>query len=666
MKLSKIVIILFIAVAFYQCKKESPMITPEFDDALFESATWIKFNYETDSIELYDSKGIFYTSAYEDGNINTLIDKAYERNGSEGGAILIGQGKFRINSPIILKSNIKIKGVGSSTVISSSSGSFFTGSDVNDVTINGIKLIGNINASSPANAIEFSGSCKNILIQGVAIDSINGNAISFSGSGCIENVIKQNGISNVTGSAIAFKNDACGKIMDNGIENTGTHSIWVNGGSNLEIARNTILGAGALGVSGNFSSGIKVESTSGVNIQENSSSSTTDAGIQVSDASGVTITKNSISTASTDGIIAISLDSANISDNSLFVITGNGIVISGTLSTKSADIFISNNKINYPGGIAAINVEYLVNGTIENNMLVPGTNPLTIPLFQGTEVTNLMETANEIDLSNPVPLPVVRINFDTTGGYIWGTSPARIADYSTGIPEYDNGNQWLFDAGNQGLPTYEACMISKHILTYEKINGKFRNAIMANPEPSAALGLDPDNSTMRSWLDPKAYGLAGTTAKTVAFWVKVNEDAPKRPDGYGSSIITVGLPAWESVSPRQGLSIVLVKNNGIKNFKVLFNDLVSFTVPTALNDDVWYHFVLRIPEGGAVKDAEVLLNGRLVSNHNNDLAYDIPVNLRNSYFLWATQWFAQGIWLADLQFFDQYVDDQFITLMMLQ
>ena len=306
------------------------------------------------------------------------------------------------------------------------------------------------------------------------------------------------------------------------------------------------------------------------------------------------------------------------------------------------------------------------NGTINNNILVPGTNPLTIPLFQGMGVTNLVETANEIDLSNPVPLPILRILFDTTGGYIWGTSPGRLADYSSGIPEYDNGNQWLFDAGDQGLPTFKDVVDCKHILTYEKINGKFRYAIMANPTPSAALGLDPNNSNMRSWLDPKAYGLAGTGAKTVAFWVKVDGDAPARPEGLGSSIVTVGLVPWEAKSPRQGLAIVLVKNNGNKNFKVIFNDLVSFTVPTALTDNVWYHFVLRMPAGGAVKDVEVLLNGRLVSNHNNDLAYDIPVNLRNSYFLWATSWFAQGIWLADLQFYDQYVDDQFVTLMMLQ
>ncbi len=665
-KLSKIIIILFIVVAFNQCKKESPMITPDFDNALFENAIWIKFNYETDSIELYDSKGIIYTAAYENGQINSLIDKAYEELGSDGGSVLIGQGKFRIEAPIILKSNITIKGVGSSTVIRSNSGSFFIANNVSGITVGGLKLIGNIGAGTVTNAIEFSGDSKNNLIQGVSIDSINGNGIHFSGSGCIENVIKQNGISNVTGSGIVFTNDACGKIVDNGIESTGTHAILVNGGSNVYITGNSILDAGALGINGNLSSGIKVESTSRAVIQGNSSNSTTDAGIIVSNASKVIITKNSISSASTDGIVAVSVDSADISENNLFVITGNGILVSGSSAAKSVNIFISDNKINYPNGAAAVKIEYLDNGTIKNNILVPGTNPITIPLFQGTEVTNLVESANEIDLSNPVPLPVLRILFDTTGGSYWGTSPARIADYSSGFPEFDNGNQWLFDAGNQGLPTYEDCMNSKHILTYEKINGKFRYALEANPGPSIDLGLDPNNSTIRSWLPPRDYGLDGTGAKTVAFWVKLSEESPTRPDGYGSSIITVGLPPWESVSPRQGLSIVLVKNNGNKNFKVIFNDLVTFTVPTALSDNVWYHFVLRMPEAGAVKDVEVLLNGRLVSNHNNDLAFDIPVNLKNSYFLWATTWFAHGISLADLRFYNQYVDDQFINLMMLQ
>ena len=122
----------------------------------------------------------------------------------------------------------------------------------------------------------------------------------------------------------------------------------------------------------------------------------------------------------------------------------------------------------------------------------------------------LPKTSSGHALENMVvlPDPVLFYKFDTTGQYQFGDSPYRLADFSTGLPNFDNGKQMLYDCGissdDPGL---------KFILGKENIGGIERYFIKANPQAGAGAGLDVNNSTIRSWLSPGAcrsvFGMTG-------------------------------------------------------------------------------------------------------------------------------------------------------------
>ena len=264
----------------------------------------------------------------------------------------------------------------------------------------------------------------------------------------------------------------------------------------------------------------------------------------------------------------------------------------------------------------------------------------------------LPKTSSVHDLGNMVvlPDPVLFYKFDTTGQYQFGDSPYRLADFSTGSPNFDNGKQMLYDCG---ISSDDPAL--KFILGKENIGGIERNFIKANPQAGAGSGLDVNNSTVRSWLSPGAYGLDGTVARTISFWLKLDNVVPTDV-GSGAQLLTLGAPFWDKAG--DGLSIYLNKLDGKRFLEVKYGSgtdgLPKYFFRTEYNftDDTWYHVAVRTPENGTLLTTEVLVNGIVVSTHSDPLL-NIPVNISDKLFAWLVPWNNQGVSLADVRFYNQ-------------
>ena len=263
-------------------------------------------------------------------------------------------------------------------------------------------------------------------------------------------------------------------------------------------------------------------------------------------------------------------------------------------------------------------------------------------------------TENVKGTSDALPDPVLFYKFDTTGQYQFGDSPYRLADFSSGLPNFDNGKQMLYDCGiNSDDPGL------KFILGKENIGGVERNFIKANPQAGAGTGLDVNNSTIRSWLSPGAYGLSETVARTISFWLKLDNAVPTD-IGIGAQLLTLGAPFWDKAG--DGLSIYLNKLEGKRFLEVKYGSgadgLPKFFFRTEYNfsDGIWYHIALRTPLNGTLLTTEVLVNGIVVSTHS-DPSLDVPVNISDKLFAWLVPWNNQGVSLADVRFYNQLLSN---------
>jgi hypothetical protein len=667
-----ILFMLAMGVLFTNCERELFMATPDTDPDFFDNTVWVKYNTVTGEMELYDESDIFYSAAYEQDEdfIDPFLSKAIENLGETGGLLLFGEGIYNLQNTVNLISNFEIRGIGNKSVFKITDGnSFFKADAITGFSLKTLKLEGNPEAETAVNAVSVTGACTNFTIEGVIIDSLNGNGIVLEGSQSGENAIRECAIVNVSGTGVMLTEGALADLIKNRIESTGSHGIVLdNAGSGISIANNSTIDIGGIGEPGNTSSSLYINNTEEVTVNNsNSFSNNAGNGINVTNSSFIRIKNNTIASSGLDAIHILSSDSVTVSKNSIFIATGNGIAVSGTSEARSTNITVSENVINYVEGVAAIHLEYLSGGAVINNKFAPGTNPMTVILEQGAEVTLNENQGNEEDNSNPVPIPVCWYKFDTTGMSNYSLVPVRIADFSGGAANFDNGKQWLFDAGEYGKQqneTHATIMDMKHNLHYEKINGKYRHVLEADPAPSADFGLDPNNANIRSWLSPGGYNLDGTKARTVAFWLKIDERAPSRGSGLGSDIISIGSRQWTA---GEGINIQLIKNSeGQANIEVQIDEVKKFTVPAEIKADRWYHIVLRNEAETTLKGMELLIDGALASTHNQDDAYDIAYSVTNTLFLWATSWFSHGVYLADLRFYDTYVSDEHISLIMLQ
>lgn len=708
--------ILILSLMLVQCRKDEEMRTPESDPSFFENTIWLNYNSSKSEVELFNEEGMYYSASIENNVINPFIIKAFDDLGVEGGQLFLGEGNFILESTIIVPSGVTITGAGYATRLSYSS-TFFSFENVSDVSLEGVVLKGDYNSTSQSNAISVSGNCRAILIDQVEIDSLNGNGIvincggeadveimgssitEVTGSGILieagsgflvsgnqvefagaagiainggeDILIRDNAISNIDGNAIVVNGTIMTILEGNSITTTGLDAIKILNADDPQVLSNTVTDAGGLGGSGS-SSAIYVKSSDGANLEENTTNAASNNGIYIESCSDATITENMLASSGSDAVVGVSITNSNFLNNNVLVTSGNGIKVSGSSNDKSDNVTISENSLQFIGGEAAIFLEYLNDGVVNNNSVVMGTNPATIVLYQGAEVTLTTNEGNEEDNSNPMPIPVCWYKFDTTGGSAYGTTPPRLPDFSSGTPSFINGKQLLFDAGEGSLATsYEEGINMKHTFNYEKINGKYRWANTADPQKEPRL--DINNPTLRTWDGLDQFGLSGNIARTATFWLKIDDRVSARPPHemkWGSAALMIGTQAYEgAASSDDGITITLVeKENEDVYIRVFFNNEDYFDTPVEIRKDRWYHVTLRHPVDAKISDVELLLDGEKASTHNNDPNYDISFNVAGGFLnrIWMTTWFAQGITLSDVRIYDKYVSDEHIDIIMLQ
>ena len=199
----------------------------------------------------------------------------------------------------------------------------------------------------------------------------------------------------------------------------------------------------------------------------------------------------------------------------------------------------------------------------------------------------------------------------------------------------------------------------KFILGKENVGGTERFFLKANPTAGADAGLDVNNSTVRSWLSPGGYGLDGTVARTISFWLKLDNVVPTDA-GAGAQLLTLGSPFWDKAG--DGLSIYLGKADGKRYLEIKYGSgddglpKHTFKADFDFADDTWYNIAVRTPENGTLLTTEVLVNGVVVSTQNNPLL-DVPVNIGDKLFVWLVPWRNQGVSLAEVLFYNQYLTD---------
>lgn len=264
-----------------------------------------------------------------------------------------------------------------------------------------------------------------------------------------------------------------------------------------------------------------------------------------------------------------------------------------------------------------------------------------------------------------LPSPDLWYNFDTTGTWLYGINPCRLPNYQNGKLDYTSGAQLLLDAGeNSVCKTSVSCFSQKHEFTQELINGKMRYTI------NSKLNQDANSSsynTIRSWTYAKDLCITGKYAFTISFWIKFSKEAPLNHNVNGSSVISLGETATQSIAPLQGCSIVLADNANKKQLKVVINNIHQFFVDEPLLENQWYHFAISRKFAAKVKDINVYIDGQQKEKiYSNPETAEFQLNISECnlddsyYFLSMFSYYSQGITISDLRIYNKCLKEELI------
>lgn len=239
--------------------KVNPSTGAMLIDGTSLDARFTKVRAATLVVSASDSKDTTHADYYCDGTADQVqINQAIAALPSEGGTVLLMEGQYTISATITLASNVKLQGMGASTVIfvaNSTQINAITGDTLSNVSIESLLIDGNkANQTSAGTELNQNGIFFNVITNGKIFNvwsknnEASGALLAGSNTGCT--ISNNNFVENQrNGVYLNFSNNNYNTITGNICnDNVDYHGIAISQSSYNTITGNTCKGNGECGI----------------------------------------------------------------------------------------------------------------------------------------------------------------------------------------------------------------------------------------------------------------------------------------------------------------------------------------------------------------------------------------------------------------------------------